>query len=107
MERDSAERGKLSLLRWKEYPGLSGWTLSGITGVLTIEQQREEGCRETEQECGPWRQREIAMMEPQARECRQPSEAGRAVNTLSPQAPGGSRALLTLLFNPLKLTEDF
>ena len=65
---------KLKILTWGDYPELSEWILNVITSVLIRGRQgevrhRREGDVTTLAETG--------VMHPQAKECRQPSEAGR------------------------------
>lgn len=38
---DFVDVSKLRVLRWRDYPGLSGWALNVIISVLTRERPRE------------------------------------------------------------------
>lgn len=83
---------KRSILRWGDYPGLSGWTLKAITSVLITEApwmmtQRQRG------EDSVTTKAEMGVMEPPAKQGLQPPEAGRARKGWSPRSASGSIAL--------------
>lgn len=65
---------KLRILRWRDYPGLSGWVLNSITGVLRRERSRgnlthREGDVEMEQRDLKILALKTRVTQPQAHEC--------------------------------------
>lgn len=58
---------KLIILRWGDYPVLSGWTLNAIICILRRGRQREMS--HTQREGSVPLEAEIVVMWPQAKEC--------------------------------------
>ena len=53
-QRDFADVVKLKTLKWVGYPGLSGWVLNVVTGILIREQRCKDGSREREKMLCYW-----------------------------------------------------
>lgn len=71
----SLDRAKeASQMRQEGDPGLSGWAINVITGVLKGRRQRQTGHKRGEgSDCGG----ELAVTQPQAKRCPQPPEVER------------------------------
>ena len=70
-------RYKLSISTWAGYPGLLRWALNAITDALITESQEKMAQRQERRrrsDCGA----ETGLMQPQAKGCLQPPEAGGA-----------------------------
>lgn len=80
---------KLRILRWGDYPGLCGWVLNTITHSLLRGKQKEILCTCRRPEGRVERDLEMlalktGVMWPQAKEGRQPPEAGRSQKWVFP-----------------------
>ena len=81
---DFTDMIKLRILRWGDDPGLSGWALNAIPGVLIRERQREIWHRE-KRRGHVTIEAKVREMWPQTKECWQPPEAGRGGNQILPK----------------------
>lgn len=83
---------RFRLLRWGDYPGLSGWALTAIRSIREtqreIRHRRRRGSVTTEPVTG--------MTEAQIKGCWWPPEVGRGGNRFSSRVSRGSTASLTL-----------
>lgn len=81
------------MIKWKTWDGVSSrWALPAITSTLTRERQREK-IWHRQKTGATTSEREIEVIRPQIKDCRQPQETRRGKNGLFPRESWGTTFL--------------
>lgn len=102
-KRDFADVIKLRILKRVDYPELSGW--AHLTTRILIRERQEIKISKRRRQCDD-RSRDCSDV-PQAKECWQSLEAGRAMELILPGPSTRNHTCQHLDFSPLRLIFNF